>query len=393
MSKYVERVQRLANLLKRHGFDLVLVVLVFQAAFEATSGRSGGDSLPGPAWIQAATLIVFLLPLFARRRYPFAAPTLVWVLGAALSFVDGLLVTTSFTAYVAGIAAAYLLGNLSDSRWARIGLGVVIAGAAVVVANDPRHTTAEFITIPATFTVAWLAGFALRVRAEQASQAEARALAAERERESAARVAVAEERARINRELHDIVAHAMSVMVLQVGAVRHRLPDSLSEDKDALMTVEETGRGALTEMRRLLGVIQEDGANLSPQPGLARLGDLVEEVGLAGLSARLHIIGEPAHLPQALDLSAYRIIQEGLTNSLRHSGARCADVTVRYSSRELQLEVRDDGLGSTTSDGLGRGLVGIRERVKIYGGDMSAGTGPNGGYLLMVRLPIVGQAS
>ena len=215
-------------------------------------------------------------------------------------------------------------------------------------------------------------------------------LRAEREREAAARVAVAEERARIARELHDIVAHAVSVMVLQVGAVRHKLPDALAEDREALRGVERAGRTALAEMRRLLAAIRPDGdeAELVPQPGLDGLDSLLDEVGRAGLPVELHVDGEPVPLPRGIDLSAYRIVQEGLTNALKHARASDADVTVRYRPDELEIEVRDNGQGSATSDGLGHGLVGVRERVKIYGGEMTAGTATGGGFVLSTRLPL-----
>jgi signal transduction histidine kinase len=249
------------------------------------------------------------------------------------------------------------------------------------------------VTIPATFAIAWFAGFVLRSRADRAEQAEERAAAAERERESAARVAVAEERSRITRELHDVVAHAVSVMVLQVGAVRHRLPDSQPEDREALQAVEDTGRSALTEMRRLLGVIHDGdrGVEFAPQPGLERLDTLVEEVRRAGLQVRVHREGQPASIPRAIDLSAYRIVQEGLTNCLKHAGATKAEVTVRQIPDELHIEVIDDGVGPTRSDGHGRGIMGIRERVKIYGGKMATGPAPGGGFRLDVRLPIPGE--
>ena len=148
-------------------------------------------------------------------------------------------------------------------------------------------------------------------------------------------------------------------------------------------------------MRRLLGAMRSDGeeAELAPQPGLDGLDSLVEELGRAGLPVRLHVDGEPFSLPRAIDLSAYRIVQEGLTNALKHSRASIAEVTVRYRSDELQLEIRDDGIGTATSDGLGHGLVGIRERVKIYGGEMSAGTANGGGFVLSTRLPLVGEPS
>jgi signal transduction histidine kinase len=254
----------------------------------------------------------------------------------------------------------------------------------------PGHLTTELLFIPVDFGIAWAAGYALRERAEKAEAAETRAMRAEREREAAARLAVAEERARIARELHDVVAHAVSVMVLQVGAVRHKLPDAMADDRDALRGVERAGRTALTEMRRLLAAMRRDGdeVEFTPQPGLDGLDALLEEVGRAGLPVDLHVDGQPIPLPRGVDLSAYRIVQEGLTNALKHARATTADVTVRYRPEELEIEVRDNGLGSATTDGLGHGLVGVRERVKIYGGEMSAGTSGDGGFLLSTRLPL-----
>jgi signal transduction histidine kinase len=201
---------------------------------------------------------------------------------------------------------------------------------------------------------------------------------------------VAEERGRIARELHDVVAHAVSVMVLQVGAVRHKLPDAMADDRDALQGVERAGRTALTEMRRLLAAMRREGdeVEFTPQPGLDGLEALLEDVGRAGLPVDLHVDGERVPLPRGVDLSAYRIVQEGLTNALKHAHANTADVTVRYRPEELEIEVRDDGLGSSTTDGLGHGLVGVRERVKIYGGEMAAGTAAEGGFVLSTRLPI-----
>jgi signal transduction histidine kinase len=184
-------------------------------------------------------------------------------------------------------------------------------------------------------------------------------------------------------------------MVLQVGAVRHGLPQTLEEDRQALVRVEQAGRTALAEMRRLLGAMRRDGddVELAPQPGLDSLDSLLEEVGRAGLPVRLHVDGEPFALPQGIDLSAYRIVQEGLTNVLKHAHAGHADVTVRYQADELEIEVRDDGEGASTSDGRGHGLVGIRERVKIYGGEMTAGPATGGGFVLGARLPLGGGRS
>ena len=349
-----------------------------------------GDSLrePGtPLWFAAAAIALLILPLAAHRRFPFAAPAALWLVAAATSFVDGQLVVSTFSAYVAGLAAAFLLGHLRDAAQARIGLAITIGSAAILVFNNPDHVAGDYVSVPLLFAIAWLGGLALRERSERAETAEQRATYAEREREAAARIAVAEERARIARELHDIVAHAVGVMVLQVGAVRHRLPPALDEDKRALTAVEQAGRTALAEMRRLLGAMRDEQVELEPQPGLGRLDALVAEVGRAGLPVELHVSGEPVELPPAIDLSAYRIIQEALTNALKHAGAGHADVLVGYAGGDLRIEVRDDGAKAKAGDGLGHGLVGIRERVKIHGGEMTAG--PTGdGFVLKARLPL-----
>ncbi|PWU19259.1 MAG: sensor histidine kinase [Candidatus Rokuibacteriota bacterium] len=341
-------------------------------------------------WFVLPAVAVMAIPLLARRRFPFGGPATYWLYGAALSFVDGRLVTFMTSVFVLGMAAAFLLGNVRDALKARIGLAVVVGSAAIIVYNAPNSAPSEQILIPLLFGICWLAGFALHGRAEQADAAELRANQAERDREAAARVAVAEERARIARELHDVVAHSVSVMVLQAGAVRHKLPAELEADKDALKHVEQTGRAALAEMRRLLGAMRSDGDGLdrAPQPGVDALGSLLEEVGRAGLPVRLHVSGDQTPLPRGIDLSAFRIVQEGLTNALKHARASHADVTLGYGPEELRIEVRDDGVGSSTGAGRGHGLVGVRERVKIYGGEMTAGVDPDGGFVLRTRLPL-----
>jgi signal transduction histidine kinase len=384
---------RFSHFARRHGFDVLIVLAAIAAALEVALRENPLRAPRTPLWFSVPAVVLVVLPLLARRRFPFAAPVALWLLAALLSFVDGRLIVYANGVYVAGIAAAFLLGNLRDAVQARIGLAIVASSAAILIYNDPNHTPGEFIVIPLLFVMAWLAGFALRERAEQAEAAEERATHAEREREAAARIAVAEERARIARELHDVVAHAVSVMVLQVGAVRHKLPQELEEDVDALRRVEEAGRTALAEMRRLLGAMRRDGDGfeLAPQPGLDSLESLLEDIGRAGLPVRLHVDGDPFPLPRAIDLSAYRIVQEGLTNALKHAQASHADVTLRYRPDELQIEVRDDGCGAATVDGLGHGLVGVRERVKIYGGEMTAATASGGGFILSARLPLGGD--
>jgi signal transduction histidine kinase len=390
---------------REYWFELLIAVLAIAGMLELIVGRESPGAPATSLWFSIPAVAVLVLPLFARRRFPFAAPAAYWLMATALTFVDGLLIPFIGSLGVVGLATAFLLGNLRDNRQAGIGLAIVLGCILIVVDNIPGpHTVSLVVFVPLRYVVSWVAGYALRERAEQAEAAEMRAnLAerereaaemratfAEREREAAARIAVAEERARIARELHDIVAHAMSVMVLQVGAVRHKLPHTLEEDSDALGRVEQAGRTALAEMRRLLGAMRRDGdgVELGPQPGLDALESLVEHVIRAGLPVRVHVDGEPFPLPRAIDLSAYRIVQEGLTNALRHAHASHADVTVRYRPDELELEIADDGMGPAPTNGHGHGLVGIRERVNIYGGEMSVRAAPAGGFVLSARLPV-----
>ena len=288
-------------LARRYLFDALIVAVAVEGALEVALRQDASDAPSLTPWLAVPATALVVLPLLARRRFPFAAPAATWVIAAALSFVDGRLVVFTASASIAGLAASFLLGNLRDGTQARLGLAVVLAGAAFVIYNGPDFSAAELVFTPILFGIGWLAGYAVRERAEQAEEAEERAAQAEREREAAARVAVAEERARIARELHDIVAHAVSVMVLQTGAVRHRLPQELADDREALDGVERAGRTALAEMRRLLGAMRRDGegADLSPQPGLDRLDALADEVGRAGLPVQLHVEGEAAPLPRA----------------------------------------------------------------------------------------------
>ena len=375
-----------------------MIVAAAVAAAAEVLLRSGEPDAPRTAPAVAAVAVLLLvLPLLARRRSPFLAPAWLWLLAAALSFLDGRLVASSPSVYAAGMIAAFLIGSLRDERQGRSGLAILAGSAAIVVLNEPAHSLNEVLLVPVTFALAWLGGFAQRERTEQALRAEERASQAEREREVAARIAVAEERARIARELHDIVAHAVSVMVLQVGAVRHRMSDGSGEDAEALRGVEEAGRSALGEMRRLLGAMRRDtdDPELAPQPGLDRLDVLLREVRRAGLPVELHIDGEPFRLPVAIDVSAYRIVQEGLTNALRHAHASEAHVHIGYGADELRIQVSDDGDGAADriDRGVGHGLVGVRERVKLYGGEMSAGTASGGGFRLTTSLPLGGYGS
>ena len=410
---------RRSDLAREYWFELLIAVMAVAAMLELVVRRNSPAAPSTPLWLSVPAVEVLVLPLILRRRFPFAAPALFWLGSAALTFANGWLVPFVGSLGVVGLATAFLLGNLRDERKAWVGLAIVIGCILVVVDNIPTaQSISDYVFISLRFIVAWVAGYALREHAEQAEAAEMRATLAEREREAAemraalaerereaaelrasfaerereaaARVAVAEERSAIARELHDIVAHAMSVMVLQVGAVRHRLPQTDTENRQALGRVEQAGRTALAEMRRLLGAMRSnaDGVALGPQPGLDRLDALLDDLRGAGLPVQLQLEGEALPLPRAIDLSAYRIVQEALTNTLKHAHASQADVTIRYEPHHLELEVRDDGEGTTPNGGPGHGLVGIRERVKIYGGHMTAGPATDGGYMLTARLPV-----
>ena len=212
---------------------------------------------------------------------------------------------------------------------------------------------------------------------------------AEREREVARREAVVEERARIARELHDAIAHHVSMMVVQAGAERRVLDPSQESTREVLTTIESVGRGALTEMRRLVGMLRSDQPDeLAPQPSLADVPELVAGLQGAGLPVELQIDGERRELPVGIELSAYRVVQEGLTNALKHAGGSRVRVAIAYGPRSLELRITDDGAGTPANvPSGGHGLVGIRERVSLYGGELEAGQRPEGGFVLRVLLP------
>ena len=236
----------------------------------------------------------------------------------------------------------------------------------------------------------WAVGMLLKDRTASADEAVARAAQLEREREAEAARAAEEERTRIARELHDIVSHSISVVTIQTQAVRRRLgPDHAREAAD-LAAVEATAREALAEMRRLFGVLRTEGesVSLAPQPGLGELERLVRQVGSGDLHVELRVEGEPVPLSPGVDLAAYRIAQEGLTNAVRHAHASEAQVLVRYGPHRLDIEVEDNGRGLVANPNGGHGLVGIRERVALYGGSVDLGASPSGGVRLAVSLPL-----
>jgi signal transduction histidine kinase len=242
--------------------------------------------------------------------------------------------------------------------------------------------------------VAWLTGRELRRRRRALAGLRARAGQLEREREEKARMAVTEERARIARELHDVVAHSVSVMVVQAQAGPRLLAEP-EQARGSFHSIEAAGREALVELRRLLEILRTPDEELAvgPQPGLGSLPSLIAHVRQAGLAVELRVEGEQVLLPPGVDLSAYRIVQEALTNTLKHAGRARAEVVLRYGGRVLELEVVDNGVGAPVSvNGSGNGLIGMRERAALYGGVLEAGTRDQGGYAVRARLPLARDA-
>jgi signal transduction histidine kinase len=336
--------------------------------------------------VAAAAGLILMLSLAWRRRAPLV------VLGVAIATsgvanVVGVLHEAT-TPAIALVVAVYTVGrHTSGLRAAVGGLGT----AALIAVNvAEQFSLGDLLLIAMILGGAWLAGRAIRYRRERERTLERLTIDLEREREEKARAAVAEERVRIARELHDVVAHAISVIVLQARGGRRSLATDPGETREALDMIEATGSEALAEMRRLLGMLRRDDEEiaLAPQPSLRYLDALAAQVREAGLPVDLSVEGEPTELPPGVDLSAYRIVQEALTNALKHAGPATARVVVRYRENDLELEIADTGAGASASDGEGHGLAGMRERVSLYGGKIEAGPRDGGGFAVRARLPL-----
>ncbi len=347
---------RLWSFARSYGFDLLIAVGAVESALEVAFRHDAAGQLDTTLWFAVPAVAIVVLALLWRRRFPFAAPMAVWLLAAALSTVDGRLVSSVAALTLAGMAASFLLGNLADTFQGRVGLAVVLGGAAIVVYNDPNHAAGELIFTPGLFAIGWLAGFALRERSAQAVAAEQRATDAERGREENARRAVFEERVRIARELHDVVAHHVSMMGVQAGAARVVIDRDRVKAKESLTAIEASSRQAVGELHRLLGFLRQAGDqdDLAPRPGLSQLSQLAASMSDSDLAVEVSIEGEERSLPPMIDVSAYRIVQEALTNTLKHSAASRADVHVRYWPGELEVEIIDDGRGATRASAMGR---------------------------------------
>ena len=331
-------------------------------------------------------------PLLFRRRAPFVA-LLVAAAGAiAFTLVDPEGAFDTSTMFFVLLLGCWAAGSLLDVRQSVISFAALLAAGWLVMLRAPEQSWSEVLWISLPLTGVFVLAAASARHSERARLAEERAWRTEEE----AREAVAEERNRITRELHDVLAHSVSVMTVQASAVRRRLTPEQEREREALLTVEETGRQALAEMRRLVGIMrtEEDSVALTPQPGLGTLPALVEQVRQSGLPVELTVEGEPVALPAGVDLSAYRIVQEALTNTLKHAGPAHAWVAVRYAGKDVEIEVENDGRSNAEGDGTGHGhgLVGMRERVALCGGELHSGPRPGGGYRISARLPVAGSA-
>jgi signal transduction histidine kinase len=379
---------RIRSVLGRYAVDVLLAAMIVVAILEAWLV----DDIEGSPWGLTAFALAWGLPMFARRRFPVAAPAATVVLIGVQAAIWGHSVPGSTGTFIVALIAASQFGLLGLTGSGLAGAVLVALMIVFVGVRDPEAATGDYLGVLALVAAAWLIGFAFRERNLRAAELVERAERAERARETEARAAVAEERARIAREMHDVVAHSLSVMVVQAEAAEAMLDDDPERARRPLSAVQQTGRGALTELRRMLGVLREiadEGPSLAPQPGLAALDELARQVREAGLPVRVRVEGEPRSLPPGIDLSAYRIVQEGLTNALKHAGPATAEVRVRYGEREVEVEVRDDGRGGAPrSNGGGHGLIGMRERVALYGGRLSAGPRAEGGFALTARLPL-----
>jgi signal transduction histidine kinase len=374
----------------RYWFDALILVGVGVGLAEVVLTQDEIDGPQGPLWFDILAILAITLPLLLRRRFPFGAPVAVEAALALSSFVDGRLVPNGLITVLFGIAAFVLMGMLRDRNQALAGLAFGVGVVAIVAHNDPKGGVGNFVFVSIVFSIAWLIGFLVSRTFHEAERARERAARAEREREERALLAVSDERARIARELHDVVGHSVSVMTVQASAARRLLRPQQEKEREALLVVEKTGREAMAEMRRMVGVLRrpEEAPALAPQPSLEQIETLVDHTREAGLPVTLRIEGDPVQLPPGVDLTAYRLVQEALTNTMKHAQASSAEVVVRHGDGDVELTISDDGVGGADGDSGGHGLVGMRERVSVYGGELEAGPRADGGFRLRARLPI-----
>lgn len=351
-----------------------------------------GAKVVGPRPAVAAFYLVTALALAWRRQAPFAVAMIVVVTNIVQALALG--ASEGQGVLLPGLIALYSVGAYEDRPRSLVPVALLPLVLVARETNNPDTTDLahllDALAWESTLFAAWLLGAYLRTRRLYVAELRARALRAEQAREEQARSAVADERARIARELHDAVAHGVTVMVVQAEAAEEMLSGDPERARQPIRKVQQTGREALVELRRLLGILREEEAEVlrGPQPGIAEVRTLIADVEEAGLPVELRIEGERVELPNGVGLSAYRIVQEALTNALKHAGPASATVTLRYGDGVLDLEITDDGRGRNASNGAGHGLAGMRERVALYGGELSTGARPEGGYVVHARLPI-----
>src|SRR6478672_7242144 len=383
---YLARMQAVLDRIRARAYEALVLTFAVASVVEALAAQQ----------VDNRALVVVLalgwsLPFALRPRYPFWAPVVACVFLCAFALTEP---KPSITNLTMPLGAAVSLGLVPDRRRSLAGWAAVVATAAVVDSQS-GSAYSDFFWTTLILTLGWFFGSALGTRTAQTRELSQRVEAAERDRAVAADRATAEERARIARELHDVVAHSVSVMVVQASGVRRLLKEEQHREREALLSVEQIGRQALSEMRRMLGVMrsgEDSPAALAPQPGLQHLDRLIAQVEEAGMPVTLRVEGDRPELSPGVDLSAYRIVQEGLTNALKHAKGARAEVLVRYIDSSVELEIADDGPGLPGGDGGGHGLVGMRERVALYGGTIEAGPRDGGGFVLRAQLPVEGRS-
>jgi signal transduction histidine kinase len=401
--RVLRRFDRVPALTQSHpqAADLLLAAALMALAllsFEVTSSLFAGDPhnpVPDTAW-NTAWLAAIILPLALRRRFPLSV-----LLVAATTFVVYTVVLGPFVEFfVTVIALSLAVYSASAHSRARLRNAVCAACMAALIAllilNNPLGFPLDYRMLTvlgngALFCALWALGAALGAGRRRARELLQRTVELEREREENARRAVFDERVRIARELHDVVAHHVSMMGVQAGAARVVLDRDPVKTRQALASIETSSRQAVVELHRLLGFLRQAGDpdDLAPQPGLGQLHELAASMSGPELTVDVRVEGEQRLVAPTVDVSAYRIVQEALTNTLKHAGASRVDVHLRYWPDELEIEVVDDGRGNGAAppDPGGLGLIGMRERVALHGGQLAAGPAPGGGFRVRVRLP------
>jgi signal transduction histidine kinase len=397
----------------RHGsprwqpwIDAAVTTVVTFAAFGSAVGAGADERHFGlPRAITAtyvlgiALALVGSLPVAVRRRWPLAVLAIVETTVAVhLAVIDPNLRAGTLGLVVAVYTVAAMLPRPVSLRAAVAVAALNTVILLVVLATGNLTALPNLFMLTVLVAGSWALGDNIGTRRAYLASLEERASRLEREQQERAALAVLDERSRIARELHDVVAHHVSAIAVQAGAAEEIAESDPRRARQVLRTIQSTSRQALAEMRALVGVLRDDGddVRLAPQPGLAQLDRLVAQTRAAGLDVAVHVEGQRRPLPEALDLSAFRVVQEALTNTLKHAQAAHAEVVVRYGDADLELVVTDDGTrgnGSASMPGPGRGLVGMRERVALFHGQLDVGRAPGGGFRVHARLPIDGVAS